>query len=644
MGQIDYAKLAKQHGGVASGPPDYASIAAEVQRTNTPARPTAGGVGASAPRGAVSRFAGGAAEVLNPVTMVKGLYQAVTNPLDTAAAIYDQQGQQFDKAVGAFRDGRYSEMAGHGAAAFLPVVGPLAADIGEQAGRGDIAGAAGRLAGGALAWQAPKLAKKLPANVRVGGSATPEAELARWGLDQGIPVDLASVTANPLPRAAQHIATKTTVTGSVLGTKAAKARQAGLATVGEQLAAKGYAPAATKETAGTAARTGVETSIRGFDDAANQAYDALRKIEGSSAPQTVTTGTKASTVQSATGAVDAAGNPITQSTRVVAPVTATLKSPVDLRTIRPQLKPILDRLNRKREGVGQLMGDEARAWTSLDALVNGDDFASLADVDGWLSEIKSMSRGAAMPELRSGGQATAAAAVKQLSLAVDDAARQLGPNAVRALAEGRAATVQKYAAAKVLDDLKAEPVKTANAAAAPADTAVMHLRDLQRYAPGSLPQVGKAVLSDLLAEATKDGGFTATASVANKWQKLGLETKMLLFKDPAYVKDLDLFWALARKVNENPNPSGSAFVGALTAQGYMFIDPVTLTGYQLAGAALSKALNSPKVTRALVDGVKIPLRSKGLATAQYTRLTSLIDQATKSGATQNTTLQPSRTP
>ena len=603
-----------------------ANIGAVIQRMS--ARPTPQ---PTQPQGsALGRFASGAGEMLNPVTMAKGLYQTVRHPIDTASAIYDQQGQQFDKAAQAGREGRFSEMFGHGAASFLPVVGPLAASIGEQAGTGDIAGAAGRLAGGALAWQAPKAVAKIPS--RIGGAVTPEAELAAWGLKQGIPVDVASATANPIPRAAQQLATRTSLAGGVIGTKAAKARQAGLATVGEQLAAKGYAPAATKETAGAAARSMVEASVKGFNDAADVAYGRLRQIEGASPSQQVVTGQTTKTAQQATSAVDAAGQPITQSVTAQVPVTATLKAPVDLRVIRGPLKPILNRLNRKKEGIGSLQGAEAKAWTALDALVNGDDFAALADVDGYLGQLKSLARGADMPELRTSGQGAAAFAVSKLSKAVDDAAETLGPDAVSALKEGRLATRQKYAAADVLDSLKAEPVRTANAAVAPSDTAVMHLRELQRFAPESLPQVGKAVLSDLIAEATKDGGFTSTASLASKWQKLGPETKRLLFKDPAYIKDLDQFWALARKMGEQSNPSGSAHVGGLLAQGYLLTDPVTLAGYQLTGAVLAKALNSPKITRLMVEGVRVPLKAKAVATARYSRLTNLIDQATKSGA------------
>jgi hypothetical protein len=740
------------------------NIAAVIQRMSKPAPEPE-----PAPSSALGRFASGAGEMLNPITMAKGLYQTVRHPIDTASAIYQSQGAEFDKAVDAARSGRYSEMVGRGAASFLPVVGPLAASIGEQAGSGDIAGAAGRAVGGALAWQAPKVVAKIP--TRVGGSVTPEAELAKWGLEQGIPVDVASATANPIPRAAQQLATRTSLAGGVIGTKAAKARQAGLATVGEQLAAKGYGPAATKETAGAAARSGVEASIRGFDDAANQAYGKLRQLSegspdvevvakrqavpvdpkvidqrfilrwladdlkelpyqsssrmrGQAAIDTMTDATSQEAGRRAVYQPRVAGSPIQdtlnmagvsgtkaelatriekalqtgkidpklakvadayaeawdgtqfdfdlvtpdtltrsgvmrkvlKSPQVIPDVsepgaarffpdqslpevakplsTATLKAPVDLRVMRPHLKPILERLNKKKELTGQLMGDEGRAAVALDRLVNGDDFASLVDVDAALGDLKSMARGASMPELRSGGQSIAAAAVSRLSKAVDDAAAKLGPDAVEALKTGRLATRQKHAAAEVLDALKAEPVKTANAAVAPSDAAVMHLRELQRYAPESLPQVGKAVLSDLLTEATKDGGFTATQSLATKWQKLGPETKRLLFKDADYIKDLDRFWALARKMGEQSNPSGSAHVGGLMAQGYLLTDPVTLLGYQLTGAALAKALNSPKVTKLLVEGTMVPLSAKAAATARFSRLSTLIEQATKSGASQ----------
>jgi hypothetical protein len=97
--------------------------------------------------GAVGRFVGNAASMLNPVEMVKGVYGAVTSPIETGKAMYGRQKEQFGKAGDAFSEGRYSEAAGYTGAGLLPLLGPVAADVGEQAGRGDVAGAAGATAG-----------------------------------------------------------------------------------------------------------------------------------------------------------------------------------------------------------------------------------------------------------------------------------------------------------------------------------------------------------------------------------------------------------------------------------------------------------------------------------------------------------------
>lgn len=108
-----------------------------------------------APEGsALRRFAGGAAEMLNPVTMVKGVVGAVvpeafggTGPVSTVRTIGQQMGEQWGKAREAASKGRYSEAVGHAAAGSIPLIGPTAAAIGEQAAEGDIAGAAGATSG-----------------------------------------------------------------------------------------------------------------------------------------------------------------------------------------------------------------------------------------------------------------------------------------------------------------------------------------------------------------------------------------------------------------------------------------------------------------------------------------------------------------
>jgi hypothetical protein len=52
---------------------------------------------------ATRRFLSNAGEVLNPLTALQGLAQAVRHPIDTAGNIIDAQQQQFQKAGGSVR-------------------------------------------------------------------------------------------------------------------------------------------------------------------------------------------------------------------------------------------------------------------------------------------------------------------------------------------------------------------------------------------------------------------------------------------------------------------------------------------------------------------------------------------------------------
>lgn len=85
-----------------------------------------------------------------PLNVLSGLKNLATSPLQTAKGLYESQLQQFDKAGEAAALGRYSEMFGHGAAGLLPVLGPVAADIGEGLGSGDAERAGAALTDAAL--------------------------------------------------------------------------------------------------------------------------------------------------------------------------------------------------------------------------------------------------------------------------------------------------------------------------------------------------------------------------------------------------------------------------------------------------------------------------------------------------------------
>lgn len=95
---------------------------------------------------ALRRFVSNAGAVLNPITMATGLYESLKSPEatgQTVERIYRAGEAEAGKAADAYRQGRYTEMVGHGAAAALPILGPAAAAAGEQIASGDVAGGLG---------------------------------------------------------------------------------------------------------------------------------------------------------------------------------------------------------------------------------------------------------------------------------------------------------------------------------------------------------------------------------------------------------------------------------------------------------------------------------------------------------------------
>jgi hypothetical protein len=184
--------------------PRFDGAIAEAEYSN----PTADG-------GPWRRFLSNAGQMLNPVTAIKGIGHAVANPIETAGAIYNAQADQLSQAKAAFGEGRYSEAAGHGMAGVVPIIGPAAANVGEQIGSGDVAGGLGAttglLTGTAVAGpvvrgvgqvarpafqatgrrlyqSALKPTKANLKDVRPAPGMTPQQTLLQTGLNEGIPV------------------------------------------------------------------------------------------------------------------------------------------------------------------------------------------------------------------------------------------------------------------------------------------------------------------------------------------------------------------------------------------------------------------------------------------------------------------------
>jgi hypothetical protein len=139
---IDYGALAKEYGG---GEPIQSN--------------------------AVGRFVSNAADQLNPMNLVR----AAMHPADTVKALLDAHKEQYDKAKQLYEDGRYVEAAGHLGAAALPLVGPAAANAGEQIASGDVAGGLGSGAGLIGSVLAPRVVAQVPGAVAATGDAVARA-------------------------------------------------------------------------------------------------------------------------------------------------------------------------------------------------------------------------------------------------------------------------------------------------------------------------------------------------------------------------------------------------------------------------------------------------------------------------------------
>lgn len=216
---------------------------------------------------------------------------------------------------------------------------------------------------------------------------------------------------------------------------------------------------------------------------------------------------------------------------------------------------------------------------------------------------------AAAPEASAAAStAVVPAAKRELITAPRVEGTPAGNEATQALQWGRKATAEKWQTGEVLKAMREEPVQAFGQTVYAKDAGIDHLRRLAREAPGEMPKIGRAYLEKLFDVSTAQGGFDSGARVWQEWQNLGPETKRLLYGSPRMVQDLDNFFLLVKKINENPNPSGSAVVAWIGAQGAVAVtSPLTGAAWTLGGRQMSKLLHSPKGVALLTQGLKIPV-------------------------------------
>lgn len=503
-------------------------------------------------------------------------------PLNTVKQIGAAQGALFDKAKAAYNQGDYLTAARHFVDYLLPIVGPALDQSADQMQAGKYAAGAGDAVGLGLAMFGPEAVSKAAAGVKLQtrGVVKPsltakEAAANQFAEQRGIPLDAATATGSKTARAIEKLVANSMGGEGTADALIAKQQQA-LGRVGGDLATDARATPSTPETAG-----------QGIADALKSKLDAHHALEQ-------------------------------QSYAKVERFAAQRNLTVPTGPVKTMLKPLYEGLQREGQ-LAPLMGGKAEALRALDRFMSAPDAVPLMDAESALSALKDLSRlkDGQQTAMRTPGQAAAGLAVRELQKAVDASAARGG--VMRDLQTGRAATAAKFDTSAVLDSLNGpEPVGFFKQVTRAKDASIDRLRTVAKQAPQAMPQIARAYLEDLLGQATERGRFDHADKLYAEWQKLGPETKRTLFPKQGQVEALDHFFLTAKRIAENPNPSGTAHT--LTAVNFGAI-PVTY--------ALSKLLYTPAGVRTLTQGLKFSLGgNKTAALAEFTRAAELLKAAT----------------
>lgn len=561
-------------------------------------------------------------EEVNPVAQLQGLSTAIMHPLDALKGMGEAQDAVRLKAVDAFKRGDYSEGAAAALHYLIPVLGPALEKRAEQARSGDVVGALAGTGGIATNVFGPgEVAAALKGGVRVLPRVVNpnpvEAAAMTFMEVEGVPVSAAAKTGSAYVRGVQKVA-DTTPVGAYVAAKADAATAEALTATSERLAQRANLSPVVPEQAGAGTQAALTAKMAAHGADADTAYTAFKAAEANPANiKKVQLGTKVEN----TGVLNAQGNPITRTV----PIMEDIALPVDVTVIKAQLKPLYENMQKWMEPAKR---DANAGFQAMKSIMEGKNVLPASQAEIGLGGLKGLARDGSP---RNAG--IAKFIIPKLQQQIDDAAALGGQSAIDGLQAGRAATAAKYTTEGVLNQLRTEPVQVFNQLTWQKDSGVGLLRKVQKEVPGELPKIGRAYLEDLFTKATAEGGFSRAQGINASWQNLGPETKMLLFRDAQLVSDLDKFFLGAKKLAENPNPSGSAVVGWVAAQGTLSVlNPMTGVPYVLGWGGLAKLLHSPRGVRLLTEGMKIPVSNKAAAAFTAGSILRLVGDEAKPAA------------
>src|ERR1700722_2775479 len=468
--------------------------------------------------------------------------------------IFGAQVDQFKKVPGDIRQGHYSEAAGHAVAGALPLAGPAAAQAGEEIGDKRFGSGAAH----ALELLGPAAAGEVIPR-RVGGRVlsnvnNPTEEAALASVEPHVRISTSQRTGRSGVQRVEQ--TLPNLPGSASrAEKFYAVQEQDLAKEAQRRIASGGGQRTNAVGAGEAVQQRLQERVGRLKAQADKFYDEVRKSTAAN-KQTVQTGAKQSSI------LGPNGQPLT------APTFSTLETPVDLAPIRSQLKPIYDELQRSLPDARKA---NSPAWKSLEDLMNSKDSKMNAmDFDRTLSAFKSITRDGKSELLNTRSQGLAKQIIKAGEGEFQKALQGAGPDVNAKLNSARRIVRSYYDTDEMLGALRSEPAALYQHLVTGGDRVYNTLQDLQKVAPREMKTVGRTFLDGLVEKATKEGGFDRAGGVKADWERLGPETKKLLF-GPQLTGELDKFFLAAKRLTNPLNASGSGHMitalGSLGAAG-----------------------------------------------------------------------------
>lgn len=488
----------------------------------------------------------------------QGMIDMVThNPIDTARAMGAQTSGIAGDVADAFRGGRYGEsvarLPGVAANLVLPGVGAAYNKAVTQATTGDVSGSLGASLGvaanAAIGSKMPQAAEgltNLPTSLRrmMPNVNNPVQESAlQWAENKGIPLSVGQRSGQTgIQRVEQ---TLPNMPGAA--TKAQdfyRSQEGAIARTGSDVAQQ-LSPITTNEYgAGQAVNARLQQRIARVKGQSDNLYNQVRAGAAKN-QQMVQVGTTTSPIVSPSGQA------------IQTPITATIDSPIDLNVQRAQLQPVWDDINRLMPEARKASSPAYSALSNL--MTSKDTQISAMDFDKYLGAVKALSRDGTSPYLTNQSQALARKIITGGEQQLNQALATADPTLPQTLRSARNTVKSYYATADLLDDINntnQEPGVLFDNLTRGGDRVVGTLKDLSKVAPKEMATVGRVFMEDLLNKATKEGGFTRAPGIMAQWDKLGPETKALLFGPQT--QDIDQFMIAAKALTKNLNPSGTA--------------------------------------------------------------------------------------